>query len=120
MQAGQGNVHAPQCPWESWPHCSAACAEVWLPASSTCLAMSLGGGGKPRVTSPSTVAVQKLAKLGKWQLLLAFLAPVLFLMANSQMRGFLNGNFMLMFCFSPHGNEILSFLQCKWFGLQHA
>lgn len=68
--------------------------------------MILGGGSKPRVASPSPVAVQKLGKLGKGQLPLALLAPMLFLMAAAWTRDFLNGNFLFVFCFSPASENL--------------
>lgn len=107
------------------PHCSAPRTEIWLPDSSVPLAMSLRGGGKPRVASPSTVAVQKLGKLGKGQLPPAVLALALFPTASSSDVWLSEQEFLVYVLFfshfrEHHRNKILSFHQFDRFGLQRA
>lgn len=113
------------CPWESQPHCSAPRTEIWLPDSSVPLAMSLRGGSKTRVASPSTMVVQKLGKLGKGQLPLALLALALFPMASSPDTWLSEQEFLVYVLFfshfrERHRNKILSFHQLDRFGLQLA
>jgi len=77
------------------------------------------------VARPSPVAAQKWGKLRKGQLPLALLAPVVFPKASSPDTWLSEWEFLLYVLFfshfrEPHRNEILSFHQLEYFGLQHA